>query len=86
MPPSVSVIIPAHNEEEHISDCIASVFRTNWPCEHLEILVVDHSSTDSSAALAHSAHANVLHVSSGKIGAVRNVGLAAAKGEFVAYV
>ena len=86
MRPSVSVIIPAHNEEEHISNCIASVFRTNWPRENLEILVIDHCSIDSTPARARAAHADVLHISSGKIGAVRNVGLAAAKCEFVAYV
>lgn len=82
----VSVLIPAHNEEKYISNCIASVVRTNWPREHLEILVIDHSSTDSTTALARSAGADVLHISSGNVGAVRNAGLAAAKGEFVAYV
>jgi glycosyltransferase involved in cell wall biosynthesis len=84
--PSVSVVIPAHNEEQYIGDCIASVLRTGWPREQLEILVVDHSSTDSTAKLARMAGAEVLQISRGKIGAVRNVGLAAANGEFVAYV
>lgn len=84
--PFVSVLIPAHNEEEYISHCIASIFRTGWPRERLEILVMDNCSMDATARLARAAGADVLHVSSGRIGAVRNVGLAAAKGEFVAYV
>ena len=84
--PSVSVIIPAYNEEAHISACIASVFSTGWADDQLEVLVIDHSSTDSTANLARIAGADVLHISTGRIGAVRNAGLAAAKGEFVAYV
>ena len=84
--PPVSVIIPAHNEERYICQCIDSVLRTGWPREMLEILVIDHSSTDRTAELARAAGARVLPISTGKIGAVRNAGLAAAKGEFVAYV
>ena len=84
--PSVSVLIPAHNEEKYISNCIASVLRNTWPRERLEILAIDHSSTDTTAKLARGAGAEVLHISTGKIGAVRNLGLKAAKGEFVAYV
>ncbi len=84
--PFVSVLIPAHNEEEYISRCIASVFGTGWPHERLEILVMDNCSVDATARRARTAGADILHVSTGRIGAVRNVGLAAAKGEFVAYV
>jgi glycosyltransferase involved in cell wall biosynthesis len=85
-PPRVSVLIPAHNEEEHIGRCIASVLMTGWPREQLEILVIDNCSTDSTAKQARMAGADVLHASTGRIGATRNVGLAAATGEFVAYV
>jgi glycosyltransferase involved in cell wall biosynthesis len=84
--PSVSVLIPAHNEEEYISRCIASVFGTGWPRDQLQILVMDNCSADATARQARTAGADVLHVSMGRIGAVRNVGLAAAQGEFVAYV
>ncbi len=84
--PYVSVIIPAHNEERYIGKCIESVRKTKWPREMLELLVIDHSSTDRTAELAHAAGARVLPISTGKIGSVRNAGLATAKGEFVAYV
>lgn len=83
---SVSVLIPAHNEEDYISSCIASVLRTGWPREQLEILVIDNCSVDSTAKQARMAGAEVLHAPRGRIGSVRNVGLAAAKGQFVAYV
>ena len=84
--PYVSVIIPAHNEERHIAKCLDSVLKTGWPREMLELLVIDHSSTDRTAKLAQAAGARVLPLSTGKIGSVRNAGLAAAKGQFVAYV
>lgn len=85
--PFVSVLIPAHNEESFIAKCIASVFSTGWPAERLEILVIDHQSTDTTAAAARAAGAQVISAERGKkIGAVRNVGLAAAQGEFVAFV
>lgn len=83
---SISVLIPAHNEEEYIGKCIASVLSTGWPREHLEILVIDNCSVDSTAKQARGAGAEVLHAPKGRIGAVRNIGLAAAKGQFVAYV
>ena len=85
--PFVSVLIPAHNEEKFIAQCIASVFATGWPVERLEILVIDHRSTDATAAVARAAGARVISAERGKkIGAVRNVGLKAAQGDFVAFV
>ena len=44
--PKVSVIIPCRNEERYIDHCISSLLRTNYPVSHLEILIVDGSSTD----------------------------------------
>ncbi len=45
--PSISVIIPAFNEEENIEDCVKSVMTsTRLPLELLEIWVVDDQSTD----------------------------------------
>ena len=85
--PVISVLIPAHNEEHFIGRCIASVIATGWPTDRLEILVVDHQSTDATAAIARAAGARVISADRGmKIGAVRNVGLTAAHGEFVAFV
>lgn len=85
--PFVSVLIPAHNEENFIAKCIASVFATGWPADRLEILVIDHQSTDATAAVARAAGARVISAERDKkIGGVRNVGLSAAQGEFVAFV
>lgn len=85
--PFVSVLIPARNEEKFIGRCIASVLATEWPADQLEILVIDHQSTDDTAAVAREAGAHVISADRElKIGAVRNVGLSRAKGDFVAFV
>jgi glycosyltransferase involved in cell wall biosynthesis len=62
------------------------VLAADWPHETLEILVIDHASTDTTADMARAAGAKVLSLSNGKIGAARNAGLYAASGEFIAYV
>ena len=85
-PPFISVIIAARNEAENIVSCIESVYRCGHPRDCLEIIVVDHASTDATKTLARTAGATVLELNSGRIGKVRNTGLQAAKGEFAAFV
>ncbi len=46
--PYVSVIIPMRNEEQHIENCIDSIFRNDYPDDRLEVLVVDGRSDDDS--------------------------------------
>ncbi len=48
--PSVSIIIPALNEQGTISKTIRSVFEMNYPRNLLEIIVVDDGSTDGTIA------------------------------------
>jgi chlorobactene glucosyltransferase len=42
--PHVSIIIPARDEEENISDCLDSLLKQDYP--NLEIIVVNDSSID----------------------------------------
>ena len=84
--PFVSIVIPAHNEAEYIADCIRSVLNAGHPRERLEVLVVDHASSDATRDIAIRAGASVLSLDVGRIGKVRNTGLAAACGDYVAYV
>jgi succinoglycan biosynthesis protein ExoA len=46
--PTVSVIIPMKNEEQHIARCLQSVVDQDYPEELIEVLVVDGMSEDSS--------------------------------------
>jgi len=49
--PTVSVVIPAYNEEANIIQCVQSVFNNNYPRELFEIIVIDDGSTDSTVQL-----------------------------------
>jgi len=50
-PPLISLIIPAHNEEAAITQCIKSVLEQDYPC--FELIVVDDRSTDATGQIAH---------------------------------
>jgi chlorobactene glucosyltransferase len=54
-PPLVSVIVPARNEAHNIARCVRSILSTTYP--NLELIVVDDSSTDQTAAIAREATA-----------------------------
>ena len=84
--PFVSVVIPAHNEAEYIADCIQSVMNAGHPRDRLEVLVIDHASSNATRNLALRAGASVLSLDTGYIGKVRNTGLGAAAGDYIAYV
>lgn len=49
--PSVSLVIPAYNEEKYIGACLDSVFK-NDPERFLEITVVDNASSDRTSEIA----------------------------------
>lgn len=49
--PTVSVVIPAHNEGKNIAACVASIVGNDYSCERLEVIVVDDGSTDDTAAV-----------------------------------
>jgi len=48
----VSVIIPAYNEQDSISDCLDSVLNQATDPELYEIILVDNASTDATAKIA----------------------------------
>jgi len=86
--PLISVVIPTSNSALYLSDAINSVFNqtyTNW-----ELLVIDnYSSDDTDKILAEFSNLrmNVFKVNNnGVIAISRNIGLAHAKGEWVAFL
>ena len=54
------IIVPAHNEETVIQGVVANLRRLDWPADGFRILVVADNCTDSTAALARAAGAEVL--------------------------
>ena len=82
--PRVSVVVCACNAEDTIEDCLASLARLTYPS--VEVIVVNDGSQDATASIAHRfAGVRVIDMPKGGLSAARNVGLAAATGEIVAY-
>ncbi len=46
---TLSIIIPARNEEHNIENCLQSILQNNYPTRLLEVIVVDDHSTDATA-------------------------------------
>jgi len=44
--PSVTVLIPAYNEEKNIKSCLDSIFNLDYPKNKLKIIVINDGSTD----------------------------------------
>ncbi len=81
--PSVSLIIPAYNEGEHITETIRAVKALSYPPELFEILVVDDGSTDDTAEKAKTGGVRVItKENSGKASAL-NRGIEEAGGEII---
>ncbi|MFI9825465.1 glycosyltransferase family 2 protein [Streptomyces sp. NPDC052013] len=92
MPVKVSVIVPVYNPGIYIEDCISSLQRQSLPPDEFEAIFVDDGSTDETPArldrlAAEDPRMRVIHQeNSGWSGKPRNVGIAAARGEFVMFV
>ena len=83
----ISFIIPAHNEELWIGQCLASIARTMASVsEQHEVIVVDDASTDSTSQIATQYEARVIQVDYRKISAVRNAGVQVSKGDILFFV
>jgi glycosyltransferase involved in cell wall biosynthesis len=88
----VSVVIPVYNPGEYIEDCIASLLRQSMPDDEYEAIFVNDGSTDETPErldrlAAEHPHMHVIHQEgSGWSGKPRNVGIEAARGEYVMFV
>lgn len=50
--PSVSIVLPAYNEEKNLEHSIRSVLNSDYPKKKLEIIVVNDGSTDNTRKIA----------------------------------
>lgn len=80
---TISVIIPAYNEEELIPKTLESLKKLERKPD--EIVVVDSHSTDNTVKIAKSYGARVLEVEKRGIGLAREQALMAANGDIVAF-
>jgi len=49
--PTISILIPAYNEEKNIEKTIKACLRLNYPKEKLDIIVINDGSTDSTSKI-----------------------------------
>lgn len=88
---SISVIIPAYNEEKYLGEtlkCIqrAKEFLLKKDGEPIEIIVVDNDSTDSTSDIALSFGASVVRETRRNVAKVRNAGASFAKGDVLVFI
>ena len=86
-----SVIVPAYNVRDYLEKCIQSVAAQAF--EDWELILVDDGSTDGATgalcdrlAASVGPRARVIHQENGGLGAARNTGLEAARGEYLVFV
>jgi len=83
----LSIIIPTHNSEDKITDCIKSLTSQSFSREKFEIIIVDDSSTDKSVDLAKKAGAdNVIITNPCFPGKARNIGVDNSKTNLIAFL
>ena len=84
--PQVSVVIPAYNAQVHLVECLASVSSQARDFE-MEVIVVDDGSADATAEIARrSAGVRCITQPNRGPSAARNLGIAAARGQLIAFL
>lgn len=85
----VSIIIPVHNVEQYLLECILSLKRQEY--KNLEILMIDDASEDASGRILDSlilddGRFKVFHIERGGVSAARNFGLMHCTGDYICFV
>lgn len=87
--PAVSILVPIYNAEPYLKQCLDSL--VGQRIKSIEIICINDGSTDSSLNIineyaAHDARIRVIDKPNSGYGASMNVGLLAARGEYVGIV
>ncbi len=84
--PRLSVVIPIHNGADHLPNCLGALRASTRPPD--EIVVVDDSSTDNSAAIARSSDCKLIELKAGPRGpaTARNRGVRATSGDIIVFI
>jgi glycosyltransferase involved in cell wall biosynthesis len=85
-PLSVSIIVPAFNEENYINHCLESIVKLHPMSLDKEIIVVDNGSCDKTVEICKSYGAKVLLKKEGTIASLRNYGAKTSRGDLLAFL
>ena len=84
--PTVSLIVPAYDEEDVIADKVANALALDYPRDRLQVIVASDGSADATAERARAAGADlVLELPPGGKVAALNAGAERATGEILAF-
>lgn len=86
---TISVVVPVYKAEAYLRRCTDSILGQTH--RDLEVLLIDDGSPDGSGALCDAiagedSRVRVLHKANGGVSSARNLGLAEATGEYIAFV
>jgi peptidoglycan/xylan/chitin deacetylase (PgdA/CDA1 family)/GT2 family glycosyltransferase len=81
----VSVVIPAHNEENYLFSCLESIKNQDYAGEY-EVIVVDNASTDNTAQIARDWGAKVVYEGRRSPACARQKGAEVATGKIIAFI
>jgi glycosyltransferase involved in cell wall biosynthesis len=85
--PKVSVIVPAHNAQDNITQLIESLLNQAYPKDLLEIVIVDNNSTDQTKEIIRQFPVTLLEKNDIQSSyAARNKGIQKASGEYLALI
>ena len=85
----LSVIVPVYNVEKYLDRCVASICGQTYRA--IEVILVDDGSGDGSGRICDEwakkdARVRVLHVENGGVSRARNLGMEAARGDYICFV
>lgn len=89
----ISIIIPVYNVEKYVGRCISSIMNQTYT-NGVECIIIDDSTPDKSMAIVEEMVVNytgsiifrlIFNEQNQGIAAVRNIGLKAAKGDYILY-
>lgn len=87
--PTISLIIPAYNEEKYLGTTLNSVMKAKESYMNpssIEIIVVNNSSTDNTNKIAENYGAKVVFEEKRCIASVRNKGVESAEGKIIGFL
>lgn len=85
--PAVSVVVPAYNSSPTLGALLGCLSRQSYPSRCFEVVIVNDGSTDDTAEYLRTAHPRVVLLDGERRGAyaARNAGVAASRGELLAF-
>jgi len=90
--PRISVVLPVRNEERHLRETLEALIEQEFPKRCYEVIVVDGQSTDATREISaeyarrHPTLVRVFPNPAQIVSAGRNIGVAQARGEVIAFV